>query len=96
MCRKEAGVLPIKHSVAWAELYLPTKWGLDPSSRLTTTNGPKIGGAVSAFWEEGWAPSNTMWPGPRHTYMPSFILIHPPVWQEYSNVTERTDRQTGR
>jgi len=24
-------------------------------------------------------PSNTMWPGPRPTCMPSFILIHPTV-----------------
>ena len=25
--------------------------------------------------------------------MPSFILIHPTVWPQYTNVTERTDRQ---
>jgi len=29
--------------------------------------------------------------------MPSFILIHPTVWPQYTNVTERqTDRQTDR
>ena len=37
-------------------------------------------------------PSNTMWPGPRPSSMPSFILIHPTVWPQYTNVT---DRQTG-
>jgi len=26
--------------------------------------------------------------------MPSFILIHPTVWPQYTNVTDRTDRQT--
>jgi len=26
--------------------------------------------------------------------MPSFILIHPTVWLQYTNVTDRTDRQT--
>jgi len=25
--------------------------------------------------------------------MPSFILIHPTVWPQYTNVTERQDRQ---
>ena len=27
--------------------------------------------------------------------MPSFILIHPTVWPQYTNVSDRTDRQTG-
>jgi len=43
------------------------------------------------------SPSNTMWPGPRPTYMPSFILIHPTVWPQYTNVTDRqTDRTEDR
>ena len=30
------------------------------------------------------------------TYLrPSFILIHPTVWLQYTNVTDRQDRQTG-
>jgi len=41
----------------------------------------------------GWVPSNTMWQGLRPTSMPSFILIHPTVWPQYTNVTDRTDRQ---
>jgi len=37
------------------------------------------------------SPSYTMWPGPRPTCMPSFILIHPTIWPQYTV----TDRQTG-
>jgi len=33
-----------------------------------------------------------MWPGPKPTYMPSFILIRPTVWPQYANVTDRTNR----
>ena len=37
----------IEHNVAWAEIYLPTKWHLDPCSRLVTTDmGQKLGAAV--------------------------------------------------
>jgi len=32
--------------------------------------------------------------GQRPTCMSSFILIHPAVWPQYTNVTDRTDRQT--
>ena len=45
-------------------------------------------------WGEGRAgsPSNTMWPGPRPTFVPiSGILIHPAVWPQYTNVTTHTD-----
>jgi len=52
------------------------------------------------IWAENWemcpfrgagagSPCNTMWPGPRPTCMPSFILIHLTVWPQYTNVTER-------
>jgi len=40
------------------------------------------------------SPSNTVWPGPRPTFVPSFILIRPTVWPQYTNVTGRTDRET--
>jgi len=37
--------------------------------------------------------SNTMWPGLRPTCVPSFTLIHPTVWPQYTNITDReTDR----
>jgi len=49
------------------------------------------------------SPSNMMWPGPRRTCMPSVITIHPTVWPQCTNVTDRqtgqdrqTDRQTER
>ena len=35
---------------------------------------------------------NTMLPGTKPTSVPSGILIHPAVWPQYTNVT---DRQTG-
>ena len=39
------------------------------------------------------SPPNTVWPAPRPTRMPSFILIHPTVSPQYTNITDRTDRQ---
>ena len=40
-------------------------------------------------------PSNTMWPGPRPTCVPSFILIRPTVWPQYIPTLQKdtTDRQ---
>ena len=64
--------------VAWAEAYLPTKWHFDPFSRLVTTDmGRKLG--VCPLLGEAGSPSNTMWPGPRPTSIPSGIVIHPTV-----------------
>jgi len=34
-----------------------------------------------------------MWLGLRPTTMLSFMLIHPTVWPQYANVTDRTDGQ---
>jgi len=57
------------------------------------------------IWAENWgdglcpfegrvgSSSNTMWPGPRPTSVPSCILIHLTVWPQYINVTDSTDRQ---
>ena len=42
-------------------------------------------------WEAG-SPSDIMLPRPRSTSVPSGILIHPTIWPQYTNVT---DRQTG-
>jgi len=45
--------------------------------------------------EEGELGSHlTLWTGPRPTSVPSFILIRPTVWPQYTNVTDRQDRQT--
>jgi len=44
-------------------------------------HGPKIGSVP--FWGRGaGSPCNTMWPGPRSTFVPSCILIHPAVWPQ--------------
>jgi len=53
--------------------------------------GRKLG-SVPILQGEGLAgiSSNTIWPGPRPTCMPSFTLIHPTVWPQYTNVTDRT------
>ena len=65
--------------------------------RLTTTDTElREGGAAVPLSGGAGSPSNTMWPsGPRPTAMPSFILIHPTFWPQYTNVTDRqadTDR----
>ena len=58
----------------------------------TTDIGRKFGG----LWGGGPAsPSNTLWPGPRPTCMPSFILMRPTVWPQCANVTDRQTGQTG-
>ena len=57
-------------------------------------------------WGRGYAPlgkgsvntlsNSTMWPVSRSTCMPSFIFIHPVVWPQYTNVTDKQDRETDR
>jgi len=57
----------------------------------------KMGGLLYPFPRGGaGSPSNTMWPGPRPTSVSRFILIHPTVWPQYTNVTSRIDRTTVR
>jgi len=51
--------------------------------------GQKLGGAVPLWGRGAGSPSNTMWPGPKPTCMPSFILIRQTVWPQYTNVTDR-------
>jgi len=60
--------------------------------RLATIHmGRKLDGCAPFLGD-----SKITWPGPRPTSVPSFILIHPTVWPQYTNVTDRqTDRQTG-
>jgi len=52
------------------------------------------GGCCAPFCGEAGFLSDTMWPRLRPTAVPSGILIHlhPTVWPQYTNVT---DRQTG-
>jgi len=52
-------------------------------------------GAVSLLGGGVGSLSNTMWPGPRSTCVLSFIPIHKTVWQQYTNVKDRRERQAG-
>ena len=99
---RKLGVVPLfreawfpSNRVVWIEVYLHTKWHLNPSSHLATTNmGRKVCGWSCAPFRGAESPSNTMWPGMRPTSLPSFILIHPAFWPQYTNyVTDRTCRQ---
>jgi len=39
--------VPVQHNAAWAEVYLRTKWHLDPSSHLAVTDmGQKVEGCA--------------------------------------------------
>jgi len=50
-----------------------------------------VGGCLAPFRGAlAGSPSN-MWPGPRPTSVPRGILIHPTVWPQYTNVTDRQD-----
>jgi len=83
------------NTVAWADAYRHTKWHLDLSSHLATTDMGRKLGALPLWGGGGGSPSNTMWPGTRPTCMPSFIFIHLTVWPQYTNVRDKqTDRQT--
>ena len=44
-------------------------------------HGPKRGGVVPLSWSAG-NPSNTMWPAPMSTSVPSGVFIHPAVWPQ--------------
>jgi len=51
--------------------------------RLATIDmGRKWGRAAVGGWVPTGSPSNIMWPGPRHTSLPSGIFIHPTVWSQ--------------
>ena len=86
----EAGS-PSKKIVSWADAYLRTKWHLDPSSRLVTADiGHKMEGLCPFGEGAAASPSNTMWPGPRPTFLSSFILISLAFWPQ-STPTSQTD-----
>ena len=53
--------------------------------------GRKEGGAVPLSRKGAGSPANTMWLGPKSTSVPSGILIHPTVWLQYTNVTDRQE-----
>jgi len=49
--------------------------------RRQNRRAPKTGAAVPISRIAG-TPSNTMWPGPRSTSVPSGVFIHPDVWPQ--------------
>ena len=49
----EWSLVPIEHNVAWAEAYFRTKWHLDPSNRVATTDMGRKLGAVPLLGELG-------------------------------------------
>jgi len=71
-----------------------------PPYQVATTDMSRKWGAVPLCGRAGF-PSSIMWRGPRPTTVASFILIHPAVWPQYTNVTYRTgqtfstERHTG-
>ena len=69
-------------------------WHPDPCSRLATTDIDLKVGAAGSLLLGSWVSSNTMWPRPRPTSVPSgtLTLIHPTIWPQYTNVTDRQDR----
>ena len=66
------GLGKIKKSSAVAEM----------GDRRHSRHGPKRGGLLCPFRRGAGSPSNTAWPGPKFTYVPSGILIHPAVWPQ--------------
>jgi len=60
-------------------IYLRTKWHLDPSNRLATTD---MGRNLEGCPFGGWSPCNTMSPLQRSTSIPVGILIHLAVWPQ--------------
>ena len=61
-------------------IYLPTKYHLDPSNRFVTRDIGRKLEDVPVLVAGAGSLSNTVWPGPRPTFIPSGILIHPTVW----------------
>ena len=62
-----------------AESYLHTKWHLNLSSRLATTDMAENWRPCPFLGRGARSPPNTVWPGPSPTSMPSFVLIRPTV-----------------
>ena len=71
------------NKLAWAEAYHHAKYQIHPSSRLATINmGRKFveGGSAPLLGRRSGVPSNTKSPVPRHTSIPSGILIRVAIW----------------
>jgi len=65
-------------------------WSIQPFGH--NRYSPKIRRDVPVWGGGAGSPSNTVWPGPRLTFTPSFIVLHQTFWPQYTNVTDRQDR----
>jgi len=73
-------------------LYQVASWSTQPFGHNTSAGN--WGLLCPLLGERAGSLSNRIWPGPRHISMPGFILIHPTVWPQYTNVTNRTGQTT--
>jgi len=64
--------------------------------RLATIDMGRKVGVLCPLLRGAGSPSNTTWPGPRSTPVPSGILIHPAVWLDGSTPIHQRHRQTDR
>ena len=71
---------------------LRAKWYPDASSRLVAIAMGRKLGAVALLGGSWVLMYNTLWLRPRPTTMPSFILSHPAVGPQYTDVTDGQDR----
>jgi len=67
-------------------------WSIQPFGH--NRHGLKIKGLWPFLGGELGPHLKIMWHGPRPNSTSSGILIHPTVWQQYTNVTDRNDRET--
>jgi len=63
----------------WYNYYCKTSAVAEMGDRGHNRHGPKRGGAAVALSRRAATPSNTMWPGPRSTSVPSGVFVHPAV-----------------
>ena len=78
-CDIRGNRLTSKKHTHW--LFITSSAVVEMGDRLATVNiGRKVGDCFVPFCGGSCVPSNTMWPGPRPTSMPSGILMHPVIW----------------
>ena len=71
--------------------YQVAYWSIQPLGH--NRHGPTIGGWLCPLLFMGELGAHlTLWPGSRPISIPIRILIHPTVWPQNTNVTEKTDR----
>jgi len=71
--------------------YQVASWYIQPFDHNTLAEKWRL---LSPLFGGAGFPSNTMWSRPRSASTPSFIPIHPTVWPQYTNVTDRQRGQT--